>query len=336
LDENGFREFLKDSRKVPKVLSENAIRSQIRIVKEFESYLEKRGKNKQSAKASERDLRGFISCLFSERRVNPKELIGLLRYARFSGNNDAVVPLLETLNSDQLSSFCTSFGEEYGKGTKNRILGGFEPPPIGTPAKRIPDSTNEFLNRLESGIGEEATGEFLKKHCPDAGPPESYSEEKDLFLASKDVDEFLRKLRSTFLKELEGYLRDGTLYYTQKIDRDVIDFVRGNPEIGSGVRRGALIYHTKIPYMAIEYLREKDPKKKRYYCCHCPLARESILSGRTVSPNLCHCSAGYCKRPFEMAFGEPLKAKVTKSVLRGDSVCQFAIEIPKRLILRMR
>jgi hypothetical protein len=196
----------------------------------------------------------------------------------------------------------------------------------------MPSATTDFLTRLESGIGEEATREFLEQNCPDVSPPERHSDERVLFLASKDVDAYLRKRRRMYLEELEGYLRDGTLYYNQRIDRSVIDFVRKNPEVGVGVRRGALIYHTKIPYMAIDYLRERDPKIKRYYCCHCPLARESILSGKTMSRNLCSCSAGFCKRPFEVAFGTPLRVEVTKSVLWGDSVCQFAIEVPEQMV----
>ena len=331
MDEKGFREFIRDGKRVPKGLSENTIRSHIRIVKEFEGFLARRGNNRRFANANEREVKGFVRYLMGKNRASSAYLIGLLRYARFSGNNDVIRSLLEILNSDQLQSLHKSFGEEYGRGVQSKILGGFEPPPMGTSAMRMPKATSEFLARLESGIGEEATREFLKKHCPDTSPPEHYSDERDLFLASKDVDDYLRKRRRRYLKELQGYMRDGTLYYTQKIDRDVIDFVRNNPEVGVGVRRGDMIYHTKIPYMTIDYLRERDSKLKRYYYCHCPLARESILSGKTMSRNLCSCSAGYCKRPFEIAFAKPLKAEVTKSVLWGDSVCQFTIEIPGQL-----
>ena len=113
------------------------------------------------------------------------------------------------------------------------------------------------------------------------------------------------------------------------IDQDALDFVKGNPEVAGGVRRGKKIYQTKIPYMIIEYLKEKDPKLKRYYGCHCLLARESILSGEEMSRNLCYCSAGYEKMPYEVAFGKPVKTEVLKSILWGDTVCRFAMEIPE-------
>jgi hypothetical protein len=81
--------------------------------------------------------------------------------------------------------------------------------------------------------------------------------------------------------------------------------------------------------MAKKYLHEKDPKKKRYYYCHCPWVREAILSGVKISPNFCYCSAGFEKRPWDVIFDQPVKADVIESVLRGDLVCKFAIHIPK-------
>jgi hypothetical protein len=88
--------------------------------------------------------------------------------------------------------------------------------------------------------------------------------------------------------------------------------------------------------MAIECLKEKDPKMRRYYYCHCPLARESILSGRQMSRNLCYCSAGYEKRPFDVAFGGSLKAEVKKSVLWGDDSCRFTLEIPDKWLSKKK
>jgi len=332
VDEKGFREFIEKGIGVPKGLSERTIRSHIRIVKEFEGFLGKSGRKRQFTGAKERDIKAFTGHLEKEDRLRLDSLMGLLRYARFSGNDDVNLALVVMLRSDLLPTMCMSFKKEYGKSMHDRVLDGFEPPAIGTSAKQMPKATSEFLRRLESGIGEDATRKFLENNCPDAGPLEYYSHERELFLSSKDIDDYLLKRRREFIGELEGHMRNGTLFYEQKIDHDVIEFVRNNPEVDVGARRGNTIYHTKIPYMTIDYLRERDSKMRRYYYCHCPLARESILSGKTMSHSLCYCSAGYCKRPFEAAFAKPLKAEVMKSVLWGDSICQFAIHIPRELM----
>ncbi len=334
MDEEGFRKFIRSGKTSSRSRGPSAstVQSYISAVKEFEGFLSRSRKGKKLADADGSDADRFVRHLMDEKRVNHDRLMGLFRYAKFTRNDDVYVSILTTLFLDQLTSLCGSFAEAYGREMQDDVLGGFEPPPIGTPARSMPRATNDFMRRLESGIGEKETRDFLLEHCPDVSPQERYSDERALYLASKDIDDYLRRQRAKFIEELEEYERDGTLYYNQRIDREVIDFVRDNPGIGAGVRRGNLIYHTKIPYMAIEYLRDKDPKMKRYHYCHCPLARESILSGEAISRNLCHCSAGYCKRPYEIAFGTRLRADVKKSVLWGDPICQFAIEIPEELV----
>jgi hypothetical protein len=82
--------------------------------------------------------------------------------------------------------------------------------------------------------------------------------------------------------------------------------------------------------MAKEYLREKDPKKKRYYACHCAWVREAIKSDLKISPNFCYCSAGFEKRLWDVVFGQNVKADVLQTVLEGDPICKFAIHVPKQ------
>jgi len=76
-------------------------------------------------------------------------------------------------------------------------------------------------------------------------------------------------------------------------------------------------------------LTERDPKMKRYYACHCQLARSSILDGDSKElEGFCYCSAGYEKNSLEVVLGLPLEVEVLESVLAGDDVCKFAIKIP--------
>ena len=332
LDEKGFRGFIREGRGVPKGLKESTVRSHILVIKEFERFLEERGSSTEFSGAIASDVNGFVTELARKCALETDALMGLLRYSRFCRNDDVTAALLVLLDSDLLRRLARSFEEEFGEDVHARVLGGYEAPPLGSPANTMPSLTGEFMRRLEGGVGDDATRRFLIDRCPHMGPPESYSEERELFVASKDVDDYLSRRRRAFVAELEGHMREGTLFYNQRIDETVVDYVRKNPEVGTGQRRGNVIYHTKIPYMAIEYLRDKDPRAKRYHYCHCPLAREAILSGEEVSRNLCYCSGGYTKRPFEIAFNRSLKVEVVKSALWGDSVCQFAVEIPEEML----
>lgn len=329
MDEVGFRKFLKEGKRVPKGLTEKTVKAHIKTVKEFEAFLRKKGAGKEFANASARDVRSFIAHLAKEGKSSFDGFLGLLRYSRFCGNADAEFALLTALDGAKvIDDLCEVVRKKHGKLRCEEVLGGFDPPAAGTPAKRMPKATNAFMSRLEKGLGEEGTREVLLVGVH-AGSPEYYAHERKMFLKARDVDDYLRMRREKFIKELEGHEKDKTRFYNQMIDQDVLDFVRRSPEVAGGIRKGNRIYLTKVPYMAIEYLKEKDEKLKRYYGCHCLLARESILSGEEMSRNLCYCSAGYEKMPFEVAFGKPLKVKVLKSALWGDAVCRFAIEIPE-------
>ena len=333
MDEKGFREFIKEGKRVPKGLTEKTIRSHIRMVKEFETFVRRKSPKKQFKDAKDRDIKAFAKHLADKNRNNYNNLIGLLRYARYSGNDCVTIALLDILQSGiVLKTMCSSARKELGMRKYEELLSDYKPPGIGTSPKLMPSATSEFMSRMESGIGEEATRQFLLANCPDVGPPEYYAEERKMFLGSKDIDDYLRRRRRKFIKELEEHMKNETLFFNQRIDQDTLDFVRENAEIAGGVRKGSKIFLKKVPYMAIEYLREQDSTKKRYYMCHCPLARESIPAGKVMSHNLCYCSAGFEKRPIEVALGKTLKAKVLKSALWGDTVCRFVLEIPRELL----
>jgi hypothetical protein len=113
----------------------------------------------------------------------------------------------------------------------------------------------------------------------------------------------------------------------------VIDFVRGHPEINPGVLESNVLYEAKIPYMTQAYLAETDERMKRYYYCHCPWVRESLRQGDvSISPTFCHCSAGFHKKPWEMIFGQTLRADLVETVLNGDPWCKFAIYLPEQVV----
>jgi hypothetical protein len=329
VDEKGFREFVRKGERVPKNLPEETVRSNMRVAREFERFLRAERAKKGFDDAKERDVRAFIKHLAKDDRSTFDNLIGLLRYARFRGNADLELALLIILDGASiLGLLCDTVKSEHGEAVFQELLGDFRPPPIGTSFKRLPRATSDFLCRVESGLGGRKTRELLLTG-PHAAPPEYHVEERRMFEASEDVDDYLRRRSEKFIGELREHMEKGTLFFTQPIDQDALDYVEGNPEVASGVRKGNWIYVTKVPYMIIEYLKEKDPTRRSYYYCHCPLARESILSGEEMSRNFCYCSAGYVKRPFEVAFGMPLRAVVKKSVLWGDDICRFALEIPE-------
>lgn len=141
-----------------------------------------------------------------------------------------------------------------------------------------------------------------------------------------NIDQFLAEKHSEFIAKLETLKATGSPFWNQTITAEVVEYVRDNQEISTGIRCGNKILVSKIPYMAKEYLAESDINKRRYYYCHCPWARETLCSGETPVPAVfCTCSAGYTKKAWEVIFGQSLKVEVLESVLNGDLQCRFAI-----------
>jgi len=111
------------------------------------------------------------------------------------------------------------------------------------------------------------------------------------------IDEFLdlkRRERDILLTRLRD---EGKLWYTVVINDQVLEFIKSDPEMEVGRREEDKIYITKVPYNAIRYLQETDPKMKRYYACHCPLVREAILK-ISGSPQMFVSAAWPCQPLF--------------------------------------
>ena len=67
--------------------------------------------------------------------------------------------------------------------------------------------------------------------------------------------------------------------------------------------------------------------------CHCPWVKESLKNGKSeIPPRFCECSAGFHKKRYELIFGQPLKAEIIQSVLKGDDWCKIAIHLPAEAV----
>jgi len=327
LDEEGFKKYCLERK-----LSKKTIQAHVKIVKEFKTFLITKCQNKSITNATSANLHTFVKHLMEENRNTWDNLLPLVRYARSTNNKGIIVPMLELLDgSDVLENLSNTIKQKMGNTKHKAIFEGIRLPPMGTLPKDKPKITKKFMDNLEAELGVGKCREILSGG-PHAGPKEQYLPEQKKFLESKGIDDFLRRKHEEYVEELAKHMKEKTLYYTQEITKDVLDYVRKTPTCQVGVRKGDIIYVTKIPYMAKKYLREKDRKKKRYYACHCAWVREAIKSDLKISPNFCYCSAGFEKRLWDVIFGQDAKADVLQTVLGGDMICKFAIHVPKEYI----
>ncbi len=58
--------------------------------------------------------------------------------------------------------------------------------------------------------------------------------------------------------------------------------------------------------------------------CVCPLVQKGL---GIASPALCYCSVSFAERMFSAVAERPVKAQVTRSILRGDKSCVYTVQI---------
>jgi hypothetical protein len=161
-------------------------------------------------------------------------------------------------------------------------------------------------------------------------PVESFNKHKKWFEEADDLEAFLKKMHEEAVAELDEHAKSGKVWYESTITPETVEYVRGNQEVLAAVRDGDYLYMTKFPYAPRDWMEATDPTMKRFYACHCPLARAAILKGDPDIPlDWCYCSGGFNKMKFDVVFGEPTEVEVLKSVLAGDDICRFRVRIPE-------
>jgi len=323
MQEKMFRDYCRRRK-----MSDDAIEKAVGHVREFEEHLGDEGKTLDKAQVE--DVKKYMARLISDNRNTEDRLLALARYSYAAKMNDVFIYFASILGGRTvLPSISERLAAIAGEEARSRVFDGVEPPPLGSPPEDYPPVTQRLMEGLEAQLSPETCRMVLAGNHHRV-PVEGFEGRKRLFEESETVDEFLVKEHERAVAELEEFMAEGRLWYEQEITPETVEYVRGNQEVLSGIRRGDKIYTTKFPYAPGRYLAETDPLMKRYYMCHCPLARASILSGEPeISPTWCYCSGGYEKLKFDVIFGEPVEVEVLESALAGDPRCRFAVEIPE-------
>jgi hypothetical protein len=323
LKEKTFRSYLK-GRKV----SAATIESSVAAVREFEKYLRKRKTTLRSAGVDV--LRDYISLLIEEDKNSKDRLVAIARYCHFAKKNDLYIYFTGILGAiEVLPGIGERLATIAGQATQRRVFHDLEMPPLGSPQDNYPKLTRTIIDRMEAELPAGTCRDILTWNYHRI-PIAAFKESKERFERAASIDEYLKGEHERLIEELEGCMREGRPWFEQEITPEVVEFVRGNQEICTGIRQGDKVYATKIPYAPKQFLKEKDPAMRKYYACHCQLVRTALRDGKPKIPaTFCYCSAGYQKLHFDVIFGEPVEVELLETLLEGDERCRFAIRIPK-------
>lgn len=218
---------------------------------------------------------------------------------------------------------CSALGEEEW----NKLVDNIPLPDIENECKCHCRNMHAFIKRLEESAEPEVIKDILYKVRHGLQPSQSeWAREK--FLEIGDLDKFLQICHDTEISHFIDLNQENRDFYGDEITDEILEFIKNNPAMLAPVRKGNKLYCMAFPANMQKYLDTTDERMKRYYACHCPFAKESILSEAVVSPTLCNCSLGHVMNFTEAFLGRALEGRVIGSVLNGDLSCEYEITLP--------
>ncbi len=266
----------------------------------------------------------MIESLVDEGTNTIENFVFIMRYYRMTKRHDIYIYLTRyTGFFDVFENILFRLKERVDHEVYLKITDGFKIPILGTKPTELPTHMSILMNRLKGSLSDDDIAIILAGNNHGL-PAESFQSEKAFYDAAPDLASYLEDLHHRKVAELEEHLAQNKVWFEQAITQEVIDFVKSNQEILSARLIDDKLYVTKIPYDTLSYLQAESLDKKRYYGCHCPLAREAI--GK-VPALFCYCSGGFTKFPFEVLFGKSLPVKSLETILGGSDICRFEIDL---------
>lgn len=217
--------------------------------------------------------------------------------------------------------------QELGEKTWQELTFGIDIPDIKTESKCSCVNMASFMERVDEIIDKDIAKKILSKVRHGLNPSQS-AWAREIFLKFGNLDKFLEWHLNEEILKFELLYKENKDFYGDIITKEVLNFLKSNPSILSCIRQGNKLYCTAFPAQMQKYIDAEDNKMKRYYACHCPFAKESILAGKTVSSTLCYCSFGHVKNFWEAVFDRELEGEVLTSALRGGLKCTYFMYIP--------
>jgi len=307
---------------------EDAIGSAIGYVKAFERRMGARGVGLGSVTVG--DVDRYVSELVAAGENTVERLVAVQRYLNLVGRKEEAVHLYFLLSPTIIyGSIGDRLAQLKGEEARRRVFDRFNVPPVGTPTEAFPAATRRLMDSLAEELSPDGCRRVLAGNHHRV-PAEAFDRHKEWLKEAGSIDGFLVRVHREAVAEITRYMEEGRMWYEQEITPEVVEFVKGNQEVLSAVRDGEWLYETKIPFAPKDWLVERDPLMKRFYACHCPLARSAIISGEDDIPlDWCYCSGGYEKWMFDVVFGVETEVEVLESAVAGSPRCRFRFRIPE-------
>lgn len=300
---------------------EQHIEKAIKTILQFEDFV-----GKTIEETSIEDIVMYVDNLIDISKNSYENVIHIARYYYYIDFKEHYIHMTKYFNSlGVLENIIDRISIYEDNKTSEEIISKLELPPMLTDSKKLPSFTKKFMDILQTS----------SKHCNKilAGnnhqiPESASTKEKEYYQQSSSFKKYLEERHARKVQELQEHYDQNKIWFEQIITPDVIDFVRDNPEILSGVIEEDTLYITKIPYDVKAYLEADTKLLKRYHTCHCSFVKENIKNPKEdIAKEWCYCSGGFAKQPFEVILGQDLEVTLLETPLDGNYLCRFAIDL---------
>ncbi|MHA1702602.1 MAG: hypothetical protein ACTSXN_09505 [Promethearchaeota archaeon] len=327
MNEVEFKKYLEEIK-----VESQSITEFIEHIRNYEKFLSK--ENLTLETSLPKKIMDYSEYLVSQDKESVLDFLrAILNYANYSKRYEFTTKVIDISESyNAMDNLYSRVAEIHGESLRNEIFKDLIIPPLGIHPEKKPEFTKAILKRLEKKLGKENTIDLLSP-CLHGRPPDDIEGDKKL-IKELGIDGFLEKKHQNLVKGLEKHRDEGTLEFAQKIDDEIVQFVRDNQMIGVGIRDGNIIYVSKLPYQTRGFLDAKDEKMKKFHLCYCPWMRGTLKNGteKEITKDFCHCSAGWYKLYWDQIFEQSIKVEPIKTARNGDMECKFAIHLPDDLL----
>ena len=184
---------------------------------------------------SKNDLDKIVSMLVDNQLNTIHNFVILMRYFRLIDRKELFIHLTKyTGMLGVMEHIIKRLVGLKGKKEANLILGDFEVPYLGVHPEQLPNYVNQLMFVLDCNLESEETEHVLAGNNHGI-PKESQLPEKVEYENSESLETYLEQRHARKVKELEEHLRDNLVWFEQIITQEIVDFVKSNQEVLSGV-----------------------------------------------------------------------------------------------------
>jgi len=247
-------------------------RAYVKAVKDAFRYFEGKGLRYEDVGVS--DFEGYIEQLMERGENTENNILGVARYVHMQDMKDVWIYFASIIGGRNiLPSIAERLEKIAGEEAAKDIFSNVKAPPLGSKPDKYCDATSNLMKEFMEKLSPQVYRRVLAGNHHRI-PLEAFEKHKKWLVEEGDVEAWLKRMHDAAVAELEEFLREDKVWYEQVITQDIVDYVKCNQEVLSGVRVGDWIYNTKFPYAPQDYL--DDPF----------MVEQANVTGFQISPRI--------------------------------------------------